>query len=123
MTKTVNLEEISREVDIAAHRLGFRDGEMRILLNEIRTGEISYAICLKEIYAYFYSAPQDEPVTVRCSGDVGSFGWRLTSYERKRYKELFLQSKYDRTRVWCRVIAASVEYRSCVEIGDRNWPG
>jgi len=120
----INLEMITQESDFAIKHIGYRDGEIRIILKEISTAKPLLVIRLKKVRAYFdRGAICNKSVIIICNNGVGSFGWWMPRDEVKEYHELHINNKVDNTDNLFRAIVGNVEIRSFNELEDKNFPG
>ncbi len=125
MTKTIDLEAVSRSSDLVVKHIGYRDDELRIVFKEAESGKPVYTIEMHGICKYGDSGViKAGVVVVNCRPELGSFGWDIPSADRPRYRELHLTSKTDVTRNYVRAIVEQVVFRPVDRADvDINFPG
>jgi hypothetical protein len=118
------VEVASHLADLWPFHIGYRDGQMRIILREVGSDSPGYALELHGLVAFFgREFLHDTVVVVSCHDGVGSFGWNMSAAERSQSQEIYLSRKDDPTKNLFRAIARDVVQRKCESREEWNFPG
>ena len=124
MAGSPDLRKIPGDQDLTASRIGFRDGQMRIVLSGRSSGTPRYTILLQGLRCFFdHGVVNGRPLVASWERGVGSFGWWLPRREMEEHFELHLTSREDATRNWFRAIARDMTCRPFIAEEDLNYPG
>jgi hypothetical protein len=116
----VALETIAEQRELVVLRIGFREGELRLMLAGNPNDRAEFVIQLEQVASFFDSFPRGVAVRVMNHPSQGSFGWWLGPNE--TYNQLELRPKTAETAGLFLALTKRVVYRTC-RGQDLNWPG
>jgi hypothetical protein len=118
---TLHVEQINRDEHLTLLRLGFRKGQLNILLGSGIEPSPAYVLELHDMLSFWHNPTINAPVSISLEDGCGSFGWWLPSGF--QCKQLRIAARSNVSQAILLALAKSVICRIANGPVDLNFPG